>query len=181
MFWTVFVALALWQVIAQESSPFSGAQAAPRSIHFKLPIDQTTYHWTFDDRTAFLAGTLILDIVREDKRERMTVFENGNIGEGWEESSLPSDESCSHIYFGFVSREKFSIASADRVEMTLSVPEGLQGGWRDRKGILPAGEYRASNKATVYVTSEERAFLRKEDWKPTWDVVLTDESGRKSE
>ena len=175
------MALALWQVIAQEFSPLSGAQPAPRSIHFKLPIDQTTYHWTFDDRTVFLAGTLTLEIVREDKRERIAVFENGNIAEGWEESSPRFDASCSHIYFGFVSREKFSIANSDRVEITLNVPEGLQGGWRDRTGILPAGEYRASNKATVYVTSEDTAFLRKEDWKPTWDVVITDESGRKNE
>ncbi len=153
------------------------AQPAPRTIYFKLPIAQTTYHWVFQERAAFLAGTLTLDIVRDDQRERITVFENGNITEGWEEISCTSAESPTEIYFGFVSDQRFAIANTDRVEMVLTVPEDIEGVGPHCEGILRAGEYRASDRVTIYSTHEDTAFLRKEDWKPQWDVAVTAETG----
>lgn len=153
------------------------AQPAPRAIYFKLPIAQTTYHWVFQDRAAFLSGTLTLDIVRGDQRERITVFENGNISEGWEEISCSAAESSSDFYFGFVSDRPFSIASTDRVDMILNVANDLQGCGPHRKGILGVGEYRSSVDVTIYSTREDTAFLRKEDWEPQWDVAVTAETG----
>lgn len=150
---------------------------ASRFVYFKLPIEQTEYHWIFQDRTEFLSGKLTLNIERGNRGEIVTVFDNGNISEGWEEIPGSSDQQPNEIYFGFVSRRKYSVASKDRVEIVLSVSDDIKGKGHRVSGILRAGEYRSANYLTISWPDDDMAFLRKEEWNPQWDIEITHVTG----
>lgn len=148
---------------------------APRFVYFKLPIEQTEYHWIFQDRAAYLSGTLTLNIERGDRSEIVTVFDNGNISEDWEE--ITNESNPDEIYFGFVSRRKYSVALKDRVEMVLSITNDIEGKGPHTRGILRAGEYRSVNYVTVFWIDNDMAFLVEKDWNPQWDIKVTHDTG----
>jgi hypothetical protein len=129
------------------------------------------------DRAAFLSGKLTLDIHGAEGIESITVFEGGNISEGWSALGCRTEEDPTQIYFGFDSTRKYLVADEDCVDMVLLVPEDLAGVGPHTRGILGAGEYRSSNTVKVFFTDDERAFLREKEWAPQWDLYITDYAG----
>ena len=71
-----------------------------RTISLKLPLRQVQYHWTFMSREEFLAGKLVLRVIRSDTTNEIVVFESGRMSEGWEAIKL-SVPNAGEIYFGF--------------------------------------------------------------------------------
>ncbi|MCF6285493.1 MAG: hypothetical protein L3K26_09920 [Candidatus Hydrogenedentes bacterium] len=150
---------------------------APRVIYFKLPLEQTEYHWVFEERAAYLAGTLTLRIHGVDGEELITVFDKGIISEDWDELGCADEESNDKIYFGFQSNQTFMVTNGDHVEMVLELPIDVEGTGPHAKGILGAGEYRATNAIKVYSTDSDVAFLFEKKWSPQWNLDITQETG----
>jgi hypothetical protein len=120
-----------------------------RTLHLKLPIAGTRFHWTFLDRRAFLSGELTLRIANADRdRDRtLVIFRNGKITEGWEViSDSPRD---SGIFFGFSTERRIETAVGDSVTVTLTVTDDLPGRGPWSQGTLPAGTWVATGTYTA--------------------------------
>jgi hypothetical protein len=173
--------------------------AAPimRTISLKLPLRQPEFHWTFMHRAEFLAGRLVLRIIRSGKTNEIVIFADGQMREGWDPISLPANLKAGEIYFGFISSRQFETAPNDQLELELIVKQDLNGIGPAQTGILPAGLYKShgvcSGLFDEYLTKipeelkavpketidklrkqyEFTAFL--ENWQ--WDLRITSEKG----
>ena len=175
------------------------AEARDRTLSLKLPLRQPIFHWTFLSRQAFLAGKLVLHIVRDGESTSITIFENGRLSNGWQPMPLENPK-AGEIYFGFQSSRKYSTAPGDRVKIELEVANDLDGIGPLHTGILPAGTYTAEGRYSALLDGdfipqwvqdaqglpEElvekmrqsyalKAFL--ENWEEQWDLRITSENG----
>lgn len=167
-----------------------------RSISLKLPLRQVKFHWTFMSREEFLAGRLVLRIMRSDQTNAIIIFEQGRISDGWEAISLPNPK-AGEIYFGFKSTRPYQTAPGDRLELELQVKQDLSGIGPEEKGILPAGIYQAHGAYSGLLDEfkvpaqlkdapaetlnklrqdyDHAAFL--ENWQDQWDLRITGQEG----
>jgi Tol biopolymer transport system component len=168
-----------------------------RTISLKLPLLQPEFHWTFMSRKDFLAGKLVLRIVRSAKTNEIVIFAGGQMGEGWEPISFPKNPKAGEIYFGFKSSREYETAPNDQLELELNVKQDLSGIGPAQTGILPAGTYKShgaySGLMDEYKIPEEfktvpketidklrqqmefTAFL--ENWQEQWDLRITSDKG----
>ena len=167
-----------------------------RALSLKLPLKQPIFHWTFNSRSDFLAGKLVLHIVRDGKSRPITIFENGEFSDGWEAIELQNPK-AGEIYFGFQSSEKYLTAPGDSLRIEWLVKKDLEGIGPTQTGILPAGTYESegtySGLIDEYTVSEQmkdlpeetvaklrnayefKAFL--ENWEQEWPLKITSENG----
>ena len=167
-----------------------------RKLALKLPLSQPVFHWTFSSRNDFLAGKLMLHILRDGKSTSITIFENGQMNEDWEAMKLPALDS-GEIYFGFQSKKKYLTALNDRLKIELSVIKDLDGIGAVQTGILPKGNYTSEGVYSGLLDEykvpkgmeslpeetleqlrqnvEFRAFM--EHWEQQWDLKITSEEG----
>lgn len=143
---TPFVALlaTLWLVWYDGRVPSFLSPTVERTLYFKLPIAGTRYHWTFLDRRALLSGELTLRIVNagRDRDQKLVIFRNGKITEGWEMiGDMPRDSS---FYFGFSTKQRIATAVGDSVIVTLTAMEDLRGRGPYSQGTLPTGTWVAT-------------------------------------
>jgi len=133
-----------------------------RRISFKLPLLQPEFHWRFKSRSDFLAGKLVISIIRDGETEDITIFENGNISDGWEAigdtvmTDLPGD-----IYFGFVSTKKYLTAPQDKLKIELEVISDLDGIGAMDTGILKSGNYTSTGVYFLITDKYDTSILTK--------------------
>lgn len=60
--WIIILVIVLTPDASHKLEEALNPTPAPRFVYFKLPIEQTKYHWVSKERAAFLAGTLTLHI-----------------------------------------------------------------------------------------------------------------------
>lgn len=163
-----------------------------RYLSFKLPLTQPRFHWRFLDQEAFLAGRLTIRIVRDGIAESLTVFDSGEITEGWNPIAHQGPE----IYFGFSSTTSYLTSPRDSLEIELLVVEDLDGIGSVMTGVLARGTYFATGsfaliidpapsglsmemrqRLSVEILSmlEPQAFM--ECWRQTWDLRPTGDFG----
>jgi len=173
-----------------------------RKIALKLPIQQDDFHWTFMKKDELLAGKLVLTIERGEKKQAITIFENGKITDGWFEMPFPSANmenvtvKPGEIYFLFQSSKMYDTAPNDKLELTLTVKTDLAGVGPCCAGVLPKGEYKTTGTYSyladeypvdpaLNLPKETLDKLREmmnnkalcENWQVQWDITLTSEQG----
>ncbi len=167
-----------------------------RRLTLKLPLTQPVFHWTFNSRRDFLAGKLVLHILRDGQSTSITIFEDGEFHKDWEAMEMPAPDS-GEIYFGFQSKKKYLTALKDRLKIELTVTKDLDGIGAVQTGILPKGNYTSegvySGLLDEYKVPKEweslpeesleqlrqnvefRAFM--EHWEQQWELEITSEEG----
>jgi len=181
----------------------SNPEPAPRALSVKLPLEQPMFHWAFTDREGFLAGTLVLRIIRGDETQSITILADGQFTEGWEAISLPPVAQRNGVYFGFISSTAYATAPGDRLEIELTVVKDIVGIGPLQEGLLPAGVYTARGTYSGLTDDcapplpgknpdelppdqrkgydnlrklySHRAFL--ENWENQWPLTITSEVG----
>jgi len=156
-----------------------------RSIYLKLPLLQPRFHWIFNSRKDFLSGKLVLRIIRNEKTDEITIFENGNMTDGWETMDALSDSLKGDIYFGFQSTKKYLTAPGDLLQLELKVTKDLDGIGAFETGILPAGTYTAKGVYGGLIDKgreqyKYKAFLEN-NWSEQWSLKITGNKGWLSE
>ncbi|TVP42463.1 MAG: hypothetical protein EA350_15640 [Gemmatimonadales bacterium] len=182
---TIVALVVITAFISDTPVPGYEAEAIPRGVYFKLPLEQPRFHWRFTDQEAFLSGRLALSITSSDgQRQEFVVFEDGAITDGWREISGPQADGS--MYFGFSSRLGALTASRDSIEVELIVLEDLAGMGAFNEGVLPAGRYVASASYSSltgkrwydWITRDNRdpmAFIS--CWHHTWPLEITRNQG----
>jgi len=169
-----------------------------RKLYFKLPLLQPEFHWMFKNRKDYLSGKLVISIIRGNKTESITVFENGKISEGWVEmDDAAKSETPERIYFGFISTLKYETAPGDSLRLELNVITDLDGIGPDNQGILKTGTYTSTGVYSLIIdrydtsmfgssmSEKELEALHKtydytvfmESWKEKWPLVITEGKG----
>jgi len=120
----------------------SSPEPRARFLTVQLPLLHPLLQWTFNSRTDFLAGKLLLRITSANQVDEYVIFENGILTAGWEPMPCPQP-GAGEIYFGFQSEQKVMTASGDQLEIELHVVRDLDGIGSLQTGILPAGLYQA--------------------------------------
>jgi hypothetical protein len=167
-----------------------------RGISLKLPLHQPIFHWTFHSRNDFLAGRLVLHILRDGNSTPITIFDNGKFSDGWEAIDL-QDPEAGERYFGFQSSKKYPTAPRDRLRIELLVTKDLEGIGPMQTGVLPAGTYTSEGSYSGLIDEyalpgeakdlpeETVAKLREaydfksflENWEQQWSLKVTGEEG----
>lgn len=193
---TVECTQALLMTDMPEELQTKSAEARDRTLCLKLPLRQPDFHWRFLSRQDFLAGKLVLHILRDGESTPITIFDSGKLSAGWQPMTS-QNKKAGDVYFGFLSTKKYSTAPGDRVKIELVTANDLDGIGAMQTGILPAGTYTAEGTYSglidkyVVPTSlqnlpeetvgklrqnyEFRAFL--ENWEEQWDLHITGEDG----
>lgn len=172
------------------------AEPVDRMLSLKLPLRQPVFHWTFHSRRDFLAGRLVLHVLRDGKSTPITIFDDGKFSDGWEAIDLQIPK-AGEIYFGFQSSKKYPTAPRDRLRIELLVTKDLGGIGPTQTGVLPAGAYtsegsysglidayaligQAKNLPKETVAKLRRAYEFKaflENWEQQWSLKVTGEEG----
>lgn len=175
----------------------------PRFLALKLPLQQEMFHWSFMKKDDVLAGKLVLNITRGEKKQEIVIFESGKFAESWGATAMPGDKKSDtgtrrgELYFQFESQKKYDTAPGDELELVLTVKKDLDGIGPLYTGVLAAGDYRAKGRYSglldEFQVSEElknvpketidkmrqtlsnRAFL--ENWQEQWPLRITSEQG----
>ncbi|MDB4746074.1 hypothetical protein OAG52_02675 [Verrucomicrobia bacterium] len=172
------------------------AQPVSRLLTLKLPLRQPVFHWSFLSRNDFLAGRLVLHVVRDGKSTLITIFDDGKFSDGWEAIDVPNPK-AGELYFQFQSSKKYLTAPGDRLRIELLVKRDLNGIGPTDTGILPAGSYTSEGSysglldeyalpgqikdlpdetvAKLREAYEYKAFL--ENWEQEWSLKMTGEEG----
>lgn len=185
------VVLSPQSALGQDFDAVPGEPVA-RRLSFKLPLTQPRFHWRFLHREAFLAGRLTIRIVRDGIAESLTVFDGGEITEGWNPLAFQGPE----IYFGFSSTASFLTSPRDSLEIELLVVEDLEGIGSVMTGVLPRGTYFATGsfalimdpapsglsmemreKLSLEILSMLEPLAIMECWRQTWDLRPTGDFG----
>ena len=167
-----------------------------RTLSLKLPLSQPVLQWTFKSKADFLAGRLVLHVIRDGVSTPIKIFENGAFKDGWESTELKIPK-AGEVYFGLQSSKKYPTAPGDRLRIELLVARDLEGIGPTQTGFLPAGTYISegiySGLIDEYAVPEEmknlpeetigklreayefRAFL--ENWDQQWSLKITGEEG----
>ena len=177
-----------------------------RSIYFKLPLLQPIFHWKFNSRNDFLSGKLVLRIIRNENTDEITIFEGGNMTDGWESIGIPPALPQGEIYFGFQSTKKYLTAPGDLLQIELKVTKDLDGIGGVETGILPAGTYLSKGRYSGlidmmmpimdgketffnFMTEDQRDTVRGQfeykawvdNWDERWSLKITSNKGWLSE
>jgi hypothetical protein len=159
-----------------------GGGRGERGFYMKLPLEQPRFHWYFQDESAFLAGSLKIEIHRDSRRDTtLTVFEAGHFAPGW----APINRDQRGIYFGFVGGESIWTEPADSLVVTLEVTHDLQGIGAYRKGVLSAGRYQAVASYGRLTGHPDFGLLGRHReptafvscWRSQWPLQVTEDRG----
>jgi len=172
------------------------SEPVKRTLSLKLPLSQPVFHWTFKSKSDFLAGKLVLHVLRGGKSTPITIFEKGKFYDGWEAMELRNPK-AGEIYFGFQSSKKYLTAPGDRLRIEFLVIKDLEGIGPTKTGILPAGTYTSTGSYSGLIDEyavpehamdlpeetvtklrkayEFKAFL--ENWEKQWSLKITSEEG----
>lgn len=171
------------QKAIDENSKKADQQKYNRRIYLKLPFLQPEFHWIFTERDKFLKGQLILIISSNEVENKIILFKDGKINKEWQELGCQSNHKNNQIYFGFQSKNEYSVSEIDKVELILKLDNDIKGKGADSTGVLKSGEYESSSQFTLYhleKSSGEKdvyAFLNNDDWNVRWKLDITANKG----
>ncbi|MCP4451465.1 MAG: carboxypeptidase regulatory-like domain-containing protein, partial [Planctomycetes bacterium] len=174
----------------------SSLELRPRFLTVQLPLLGPLLQWTFNSRTDFLSGELLVRITHADQVDEYVIFEDGVLSAGWEPMPFPQP-GAGEIYFGFQSQQKVLTASGDFLEIELRVVKDLDGIGNLQTGILRAGLYQTQGTYALVMDEGQvpEAFqsmpqevvdkIREGmsfravtgDWQSYWPLEITSEQG----
>lgn len=165
---------------------FYGGGPGERGLYMKLPLDLPRFHWQFASEEALLAGELEIEIVRHEGEDTvLTVFRDGEMGDGWR--AMESDRGEGEVYFGFIFDGRVPTHADDSVIVRLDAVEDLHGMGRWYTAVLPAGTYEAVSSygiLTGYPTVAAVLGTERDDptayiscWRSRWPLQVTEHRG----
>jgi len=185
----VFFVASLWVITKLNEGlvrAFYGGGPGERGLYMKLPLDLPRFHWQFASEEALLAGSLEIEIVGDEGRDTvLTVFRDGEMGEGWR--AIDSDRGEGEVYFGFISDGRVPTHPDDSVIVRLEAVEDLHGMGRWYTAVLPSGTYEAVSSYGILTGHPTvAAFLEPERddptayiscWRSRWPLQVTERRG----
>ena len=140
-----------------------------RRVSLKLPLKQADFHWVFTNKKDFLAGKLIMRIIRGNNTEEIIIFEKNEYANGW--SAIPFEQKPDGVYFGFQSDKKYLTAPNDKLEIELTVLKDLEGIGPTLSGVLPTGTYVSRGTYSGLIDEFDVSALKKEASEKGKDVT----------